>query len=96
MELLETIKKAAVDFDSTIQNVTMKQGPGSDGPYIQPEYYAYVTYEDGKVTTLGLYHNTSWKDYHFPAWGTYNPPAGLLEAINEAIQKETDLKSKTK
>lgn len=96
MELLDIITKAAMDFDSTFQKVTMERGPGSDGPFVQAEYYALITLADGTRMRLGMYHKNSINDYHFPIWGSYNPPTGLLEKLNEALSKETDLKSKTK
>lgn len=96
MDLLEIIKKTAMEFDSTIQDVTMKQGPGSDGPYVQPEYYTHVTYADGRVFRLDLYHKTSWKDYYIPIWEGYTHDSALVEKLNEAISKETDSKSSVK
>ena len=87
MELLDNSTKAVMEFDNTIQKVTMERGPGSDGPYIQAEYYVLVTFADGNKHRLGMYHRTSIKDYYFPALGTYNPPPGLLEKLNDALEK---------
>ena len=41
-----SINEILMAVDSKITNVRVVKGPGSDGPFIQPQYFVYLTMAD--------------------------------------------------
>lgn len=71
--------------DDRIKTVTVTQGFGSDGPFIQPDYYVHVVLQNDEKLELSVYHYHSEPKYYIPLRTRDDPEADLITKLSDAI-----------
>lgn len=74
--------------DSKITNVRVVKGPGSDGPFIRPQYYVYLTVADEPEFKLDVYCSVD-----DGGWAIYprmkdDPKTELIAKLDAAVKEK--------
>ncbi len=87
MSLLDNIKS----IDDNIKSVDYKSGPGSDGPFMQPDWYLYITFEDGVTIIVDWYVCCHYPGLHLSSLvEDKDKYKDLITKLNEILVKKID------
>ena len=83
---MDAFQTALVSADRRIQGVRIVKGPGSDGPFIRPDYFLHVTVENEPEIALSAYRAYAGEEA-ISVRHKGDPLTDLIEKLDKAYQQ---------